>query len=52
MCSLMSVPCRYVGNLDPTVTEELLVTLFSQLGSCKGCKIIREVCWPIVVTVD
>lgn len=32
----------YVGNLDPTVTEELLVTLFSQLGSCKGCKIIRE----------
>jgi len=41
----------YVGNLDPAVTEELLVTLFTQLGSCKGCKIIHEVifvsayCW-------
>lgn len=33
----------YVGNLDPGVTEELLATLFSQLGSCKGCKIIHEV---------
>lgn len=32
----------YVGNLDPSVTEELLVTLFGKLGSCKGCKIIRE----------
>lgn len=32
----------YVGNLDPSVTEELLVTLFGQLGSCKGCKLIRE----------
>lgn len=32
----------YVGNLDPGCTEELLVTLFSQLGSCKGCKIIHE----------
>lgn len=32
----------YVGNLDPNVTEELLVTLFSQLGSCKGCKLIHE----------
>lgn len=32
----------YVGNLEPSVTEELLVTLFGQLGSCQGCKIIRE----------
>jgi nucleolysin TIA-1/TIAR len=32
----------YVGNLDPSVTEELLVTLFSKLGSCKGCKLIHE----------
>lgn len=32
----------YVGNLDSNVTEELLVTLFSQLGSCKGCKLIHE----------
>jgi len=32
----------YVGNLDHNVTEELLVTLFCQLGSCKGCKIIHE----------
>jgi len=33
----------YVGNLDASVTEELLVTLFGQLGSCKGCKLIHEV---------
>jgi nucleolysin TIA-1/TIAR len=32
----------YVGNLDPSVTEELLVTLFGQLGSCQGCKLIRD----------
>jgi nucleolysin TIA-1/TIAR len=32
----------YVGNLDSSVTEELLVTLFGQLGSCKGCKLIHE----------
>jgi len=25
------------------VTEDLLLTLFGNLGSCKGCKIIREV---------
>ena len=40
---LCTVCCSYVGNLDPGCTEELLVTLFSQLGSCKGCKIIHEV---------
>lgn len=32
----------YVGNLDPSVHEELLCTLFSQIGAIKGCKIIRE----------
>ena len=42
---LSAVYHRYVGNLDPSVTEELLVTLFGKLGSCKGCKIIREVCY-------
>ncbi|CAG5107308.1 Similar to Tia1: Nucleolysin TIA-1 (Mus musculus) [Cotesia congregata] len=32
----------YVGNLDPSVSEDLLCTLFSQIGPIKGCKIIRE----------
>lgn len=32
----------YVGNLDSTVTEELLITLFGQMGQVKGCKIIRD----------
>lgn len=32
----------YVGNLDANVVEDLLVTLFSQIGPVKGCKIIRE----------
>ncbi|CAH0551982.1 unnamed protein product [Brassicogethes aeneus] len=32
----------YVGNLDTTVSEDLLCTLFSQIGPVKGCKIIRE----------
>lgn len=32
----------YVGNLDVTVTEELLCALFGQIGPIKGCKIIRE----------
>lgn len=32
----------YVGSLDPSVTEELLCTLFSQMGVVKSCKIIRE----------
>ncbi len=34
---------RYVGNLDPALTEDLIITLFSQIGDCKGCKIIHEV---------
>nr|CAD7433901.1 unnamed protein product [Timema monikensis] len=32
----------YVGNLDDTVSEELVCALFSQIGLVKGCKIIRE----------
>ncbi len=32
----------YVGNLHPSVTEELMLTLFGQIGPVKGCKIIRE----------
>lgn len=32
----------YVGNLDPTVTEELILALFGQIGPVKGCKIIRD----------
>ncbi|KAF7284928.1 TIA1 cytotoxic granule associated RNA binding protein Rox8 [Rhynchophorus ferrugineus] len=32
----------YVGNLDISVSEDLLCTLFSQIGPVKGCKIIRE----------
>lgn len=32
----------YVGNLDMTVTEELIIALFGQIGPVKGCKIIRE----------
>ncbi|XP_067144079.1 nucleolysin TIAR-like isoform X2 [Centruroides vittatus] len=32
----------YVGNLDPSVTEELILALFGQIGPVKGCKIIHE----------
>jgi RNA recognition motif-containing protein len=32
----------YVGNLDISVTEDLIMALFSQIGPVKGCKIIRE----------
>ncbi|CAH0395768.1 unnamed protein product [Bemisia tabaci] len=32
----------YVGNLDQSVSDELLCTLFSQIGPVKGCKVIRE----------
>ncbi|CAB0002097.1 unnamed protein product [Nesidiocoris tenuis] len=32
----------YVGNLDHSVSEELLCALFSQIGDVKGCKVIRE----------
>jgi RNA recognition motif-containing protein len=35
--------CRYVGNLDASVSEDLVCALFSQIGPVKGCKIIREV---------
>ncbi|XP_060064558.1 nucleolysin TIAR-like isoform X1 [Ylistrum balloti] len=33
----------YVGNLDPSVTESLIIALFGQIGPCKSCKIIHEV---------
>lgn len=32
----------YVGNLDHTVSEDLLIALFGQMGTVKSCKIIRE----------
>lgn len=32
----------YVGNLDHSVSEDLLCTLFSQIGEVSGCKVIRE----------
>jgi len=32
----------YVGNLDHSVTEELIGTLFSQMGPVKSCKVIRD----------
>ncbi|KAK9501739.1 hypothetical protein O3M35_012412 [Rhynocoris fuscipes] len=32
----------YVGNLDHSVSEELICALFSQIGLVKGCKVIRE----------
>ncbi|XP_037947804.1 nucleolysin TIAR-like [Teleopsis dalmanni] len=32
----------YVGNLDASVSEELLIALFSSMGPVKNCKIIRE----------
>uniref|UniRef100_A0A6M2DU36 Putative apoptosis-promoting rna-binding protein tia-1/tiar rrm superfamily n=1 Tax=Xenopsylla cheopis TaxID=163159 RepID=A0A6M2DU36_XENCH len=32
----------YVGNLDTSVSEDLLCALFTQIGTVKGCKIIRE----------
>lgn len=32
----------YVGNLHPSVSEELILALFGQIGPVKGCKIIRE----------
>ena len=34
---------RYVGNLDPAVTEDLIIALFSPIGQVKSCKIISEV---------
>ena len=32
----------YVGNLDISVNEDLILALFGQIGPVKGCKIIRE----------
>uniref|UniRef100_A0A336MPA8 CSON003062 protein n=1 Tax=Culicoides sonorensis TaxID=179676 RepID=A0A336MPA8_CULSO len=32
----------YVGNLDQSVTESLLLALFGQIGLVRNCKIIRE----------
>ena len=33
----------YVGNLDPSVTEELLLTLFTQIaGPVRSCKIVHS----------
>ncbi|XP_026846348.1 nucleolysin TIAR isoform X1 [Drosophila persimilis] len=32
----------YVGNLDSSVSEELLIALFGTMGAVKNCKIIRE----------
>lgn len=32
----------YVGNLDPSITEELIVALFGQMGPVNGCKIIHD----------
>ena len=32
----------YVGNLDNGVTEDLIMAVFNQIGSVKGCKIIRD----------
>ena len=32
----------YVGNLDPSVTEQLIMLTFQAIGEVKGCKLIRE----------
>ena len=32
----------YVGNLDNSITKDLIVAVFGQVGGVKGCKIIRE----------
>ncbi|XP_046366208.1 nucleolysin TIAR-like isoform X3 [Haliotis cracherodii] len=32
----------YVGNLDSSVSEALIMALFGQIGPCKSCKIISE----------
>ena len=43
---------RYVGNLDASVSEDLVCALFSQIGPVKGCKIIREVSVPHAFTAS
>ncbi|CAK8671856.1 unnamed protein product [Clavelina lepadiformis] len=30
----------YVGNLDPNVSESLILELFNVIGPCKSCKMI------------
>lgn len=42
MCDESNPTTLYVGNLDHSVSEELLCTLFSQIGQINGCKVIRE----------
>jgi len=32
----------YVGSLPHEITEDLIIALFSKIGPCSGCKIIRE----------
>lgn len=32
----------YVGNLDPAVTEDFVLSLFSQIGSITKCKLVQE----------
>ncbi|CAG2166315.1 unnamed protein product [Oppiella nova] len=32
----------YVGNLDASITEDLILALFSQMGHVNGCKIIHD----------
>lgn len=34
----------YVGNLDASITEDLILALFSQMGPVNGCKIIHDSC--------
>lgn len=42
MCDESNPTTLYVGNLDHSVSEELLCTLFAQIGPVNGCKVIRE----------
>jgi len=32
----------YVGNLDPSVNEDMVMAIFGQMGPVRGCKMIRE----------
>lgn len=36
---------RYVGNLDLSVTEEFIATLFGQIGPVTKTKVIFDVSW-------
>lgn len=42
MCDDYHPRTLYVGNLDASVTEDLLLALFGQIGLIRSCKIIRE----------